>query len=125
MNARAAETARRRRVRREALARAEREWVWGAPLVDVGEPILSGGDAFEHQAVVALEIHRRMQTIRYEAIVLARYFASKCWVVRAEAEQMDEEFLALLRSVRGGGPVVTHSTAATVTATTIPRLESC
>jgi hypothetical protein len=121
MTRREQETRRRRRVRAEALARAEREYAVGRPLVDASKPII-GGDAAHHEAILERELLRRAELLMAETLCLATYFAKGCWVVAAERQQMLDDFVAW--HVRYGHPYVkpTHSTLSSAAPTTIPAV---
>lgn len=78
MSAREIETRRRRRLRREALAEAEREHVLGHAVWEAP----SGGMSF-YEAVI-----RAQDQIVRDTLVIGRWFASRCWVRLRVERQM-------------------------------------
>lgn len=123
MTARASETRRRRRERQEAREIAERESVCGGPLIDIGRPIIGGGDD-QHPYVVANEIARRIDRLRVEADLLAMHFVRQCWVRLDEAHAMRAHYLTVIADAGPPRLAVRESTMPGVGSGTIPRLET-
>jgi hypothetical protein len=122
------EARKRRRLRREALEKAEREFAVGRPLVDLHAPVLGGGNDAEHFERVREAMERRIHDAAYEVGCLMTYFARKCWLPKAEADRMPRDLTALLLKVGPMRVPPTHSTAipnphSDHRPTTIPRLE--
>lgn len=121
MTRREQETRRRRRARREALAKAELESILGGPMVDLHTPVIGGGD-IEHPVRVKEEMERRLLRASWEVGVIGIHFARKCWVVKEEAERMPRDLTALLLAAGPMKVPTTHSTRPGTAPTTIPRV---
>lgn len=119
MTRREQEARKRRRERREALARAELEFAVGGALEDLHRPVIGGGDA-EHPLLVQAEMERRILMASREVMLIAVYFADRCWVRAEEARRMKDELTALLMTVGPMKVPTTHSTRPGVAPTTIP-----
>lgn len=116
------ETRRRRRRRREALEQAEREYAAGGPLIDAFEPVI-GGDEVRHPEHVAAELQMRADRLAVETMMLASYFAEKCWVSERARQAMVDTVIGWQREYGKPGVVPTHSThAETGTRPTIPMV---
>lgn len=125
MTAREATCRRKRRLRREECERLYREHVCGAPLVDVGAPVIGGPGDAEHMALVKAELELRSRNMQREIKLLAWDFAHRCCLIRGERVRMWARLSKLLKDVGPPGSAPTHSTSApqpTMTGTTIPRL---
>jgi hypothetical protein len=125
MSARAARTRRLRRERREAIARAEREWVCGGPLVEHDRPVIGGDDA-RHPELVAAAMRRAAERVQVEVRLLAAHFADRCLLLRAERGRMLADFLALhdelARRLGPLRPEPTHTTHPGMRPPKIPTL---
>lgn len=96
MTAREATCRRKRRLRREAQARAWREWVCGGPLVDHAAPIMTSGDDRLGYNEFWRDMQRRTERMTTEGELLVIGFARGCCVRRAEELRMVAEALGLL-----------------------------
>lgn len=120
MTAREAETLRRRRERRERQAQARLEAIVGGPLVDVGAPVIGGGDA-EHLEVVRAELEERARKMQRESWLIARAFIRECWLTRPNRRRAERDFYYLMASVGMPHSVPTHSTFIEQPTITSPR----
>lgn len=124
LSAREIECRRRRRERREALAKAELEFVNGGPLIDQSAPVMGPGmnDA-QYHAHLRIELFRRAYAMDLESRRLAVWFADGCWLVKAERDAMLYGLLDLLNRIGLPGSAPTHSTLPGATANDIPALD--
>lgn len=120
ISARELECRRRRRERREELARLEREWVCGGPLVDLGETVLSGGDAMTHWQHVQRVMAERIARSQRESEALVYWFIERCNLRLVERAAAQDEMLHLIRSIPRSW-YTEGSTSEAVPGPTIPR----
>lgn len=103
----------RKRERRLALARAEREWVCGGPLVDFAKPFLTrhGIDGIEHAERLKIDLAERARRAQIEAHWLAFHFAERCLVRERVRERMLAEYMRITLSGAPLRVMPTHSTS--------------
>lgn len=103
----------RKRDRRLALARAERQWICGGPLVDHARPFLTrhGINAIEHAEGLKTDLEERARRSQIESQFLACHFAERCLVRERVRERMLAEYMRLSLAAGPLRVVATHSTS--------------